>query len=438
MRAMAIVIASIYIGGCGAHASPRERPQAPARESPAVMAAIERAISPFVDAIFMLDRQVYRDEALAAYVRAVGERVGSRALGRSSRFTFQVTDDPEVNAWGLPGGHVYVSRGALAVLGSEAELAFVLAHEMGHVTARHPIHNFWVNALDLRDNPADAIQAGESDQDRQYQADRLGLSYMTAAGYDPSAALTALQALFRADPDSEHDDSASRAPRLARLSRHIGRGAGGDVRADAWLDRIDGLVYGDDPRNGVLQGQRFTCARCGFALDIPAGYKPEMDGLRLVASRGQGEGTIALQRMPASATVPIRQEYLSQLQASAVTRQLVAGISVTIGTIPGEGQVDHVAVLAAGGDEYVLVVSGNAAESVLRGVLSTVRRVEASSGGAQPGRLRLCRAHTAGHFDKVVAQCCGPRHSPEALGRLNGMQPEDAVPAGRRLKCIAP
>ena len=211
---------------------------------------------------------VYRDAALARYLRAVGVRLVAAAGQPAAPWSFTVLDTPETNAFALPGRRIFVTRGMLALVGDEAELATVLGHEIGHSLA------------------ADGTTPGSARARRaaEVAADRTGLELLTSAGYDPGAqadfltTLLASRALEARLRGSGHDprgapDHPALADRLEAARREAGAAAGAGVRnRAAYLAAIDGMTWGDGPAQGFVRGRSFVHPDLGFAFDIPPGY----------------------------------------------------------------------------------------------------------------------------------------------------------------------
>jgi predicted Zn-dependent protease len=267
----------------------------------------------------------YPDEKLQAYIEEVGERVAARSDLPDAEFTFTLLDSDVPNAFALPGGYVYITRGLLALAESEAEVAGVLGHEVGHVTARHTAQRqtqaTGAGLLATLGTIGAAIFGGEVagrlaqqvagvgaeawlasySRDQEFQADTLGVEYMSAAGYDPQAMATFLEKL---DAQSElereiagGDDPAvswfATHPRtLDRVQRAIDEAEDategeGRVGRDAYLARIEGLIWGDNPSQGVLRGQRFIHPELGFTFEVPQGFQVQ-NLPQAVVGRDQG------------------------------------------------------------------------------------------------------------------------------------------------------
>lgn len=250
----------------------------------------------------------YGSRELQGYVTRVGERVKGVSELSGQRFTFTLLDSDVVNAFALPGGYVYVTRGLLALANDEAELAGVLGHEVGHVTARHTAQRYdravasqvgvlgatvlgAVLAGDLGAQLAQQVAGTAAaayvqgfSREQELQADQLGIRYLARAGYDPIAMSTFLEALDRESglrrrlegqgerpPDwlASHPRTKDRVREAA--SAAAGRG-GGRTDRDQFLAAIDGLTFGDSPAQGFVQGTSFVHPELDFRFEAPEGF----------------------------------------------------------------------------------------------------------------------------------------------------------------------
>ncbi|NND49234.1 MAG: M48 family metalloprotease [Rhizobiales bacterium] len=247
----------------------------------------------------------YHDRALDQYVGELTVRLIERSGSPNAVRSVTVLDSPSVNAFALPGGYIYVTRGLLALASDEAELATVIAHEVGHVEARHPAKRIArLASAEMLDSIFGRIigggQAAQLDElgsqgyvahysrIQELEADALGIHAATKAGYDPRAALSFLEAmerdqslqsrLLRKDRSRKGDGDYMTAhpPTPARLeaARKVvaGIGRGGERQRETYLSHLDGLTYGQAPGNGVVNGRRFLQPNLGFAFEMPPGY----------------------------------------------------------------------------------------------------------------------------------------------------------------------
>ena len=249
------------------------------------------------------------DEELQSYIEQIGDRIAAQSDLPETEFTFTVLNSEVPNAFALPGGYVYVTRGLLALAETEAEVAGVLGHEIGHVTARHTAQRqtraTGAGLLATLGTLGAAIFGGEVagrlaqevagvgaqaylasySRDQEYQADDLGVGYMTAAGYDPQAMASFLEKL---DAQSQLERPGGTDPaeswfathprtldRVQRAAADAKAATGEELRVGRadYLARIDGLIYGEDPSQGMVRGRRFVHPELGFAFEAPQGFR---------------------------------------------------------------------------------------------------------------------------------------------------------------------
>ena len=259
------------------------------------------------------------DQALQDYVQQVGARLAAASERPDLSWTFRILDDPMPNAFALPGGYVFVTRGILAVVSSEAELAGVLAHAIGHVSARHGVQalgrqsgaqlGVWavaVPALRSLDGDASAgaglLFAGHSAA-AERQADDLGFRYMLAAGYDVRELPDLLAALARLDAMggrsalaswlTTHPDPGERVDTAARRAGAVQEPLESfRQNRSEYLEQIEDLVYGEDPRQGFFRGSRFVHPELRFRLDLPGGWRYRNLSQVVVATSPDGHAAI--------------------------------------------------------------------------------------------------------------------------------------------------
>jgi predicted Zn-dependent protease len=275
---------------------------------------------------------VYRDPKLQRYVTDVGNRVlatshlrrpGAEEQFRNTPVTFSVLDSPVINAMALPGGYIYVTRGMLAHLSSEDQLATVLAHEIGHVTARHAARQAWQqqigqgvllggavlsqglgipvvqDILNLGGMAAQLLFLRYSRED-ELEADKLGVEYSSAAGYDSREVISFFQILSRIQEKegqgmpsflSTHPDPGARVQRIRELTgaAPARRPEPADTR---YMNMIENLVVGEDPRQGFVEGNTFYHPDLRFRFPVPRGFKVVNQPTQVVMVEGQNRAML--------------------------------------------------------------------------------------------------------------------------------------------------
>ncbi len=245
---------------------------------------------------------LYPDDEWQAYIQRLGADLASRSERPDLPWTFRVIDDPIVNAFALPGGFIYVTRGILTHFNSEAELASVLGHEIGHVTGRHGVEQaskaqlagigLAVGSIASPEFAQLADVAGQGlgllflkfGRDDEREADDLGLRYMTRGDYRPDEMPKVFRTLERVSAAqgagripawlSTHPDPGNRAERIAQQIAQLPPDPNRTkVNRDGYLARLENMTFGENPREGYAIGNTFYHPDLAFQLDFPAGWK---------------------------------------------------------------------------------------------------------------------------------------------------------------------
>jgi predicted Zn-dependent protease len=296
---------------------------------------------------------LYPDEAVQSYVSGLGKRLAAASERPSLPWSFKVVDDAAVNAFALPGGYVYVTRGIMTHLSSEAELAGVLGHEIGHVTGRHSANQMSKQQLALGGlivgmavRPDLQRFGGLAQQglgvlflkfgrDDENEADELGLRYMTREDYDPRAMVEVFGVLDRVSGDagrmpewlSTHPNPGNRQTHIEELIARTGA-AGSVVQRDAYLRRLDGMVFGENPREGFFVGTAFYHPDLKFQLAFPRGFRTQNQKAAVAGVSEAQDAMVALTLAPGASAEDAARTFLSQqgLQAGRPERATINGL----------------------------------------------------------------------------------------------------------------
>jgi predicted Zn-dependent protease len=262
--------------------------------------AEEAAIGMQQDAEIRREMGVYNDRALQDYVNDVGQQIARVSHRPNLPWTFTIVDSPAINAFALPGGYVYITRGILAYLDDESELAGVLGHEIGHVTARHAAQaytrqaeaNLGLTILGIfvpSTQPFSNLGASglsvlflKNGREAELEADRLGVEYGSGAGFDPDGVPRFLATLQRVDAMSDrgmpnwlstHPDPGSRVERAAPVATKFESPDATKVNRDQYLEHIQGLIVGDDVKDGIVRGNEFLHPMLRIGVTFPEGWE---------------------------------------------------------------------------------------------------------------------------------------------------------------------
>jgi predicted Zn-dependent protease len=424
---------------------------------------------------------VYEDADLQRYVESVGMRLAKSSERPSLPWHFAVVDEPAVNAFALPGGYIYLTRGILPFLDNEAQLAGVLGHEIGHVTARHsaqqytkatsagigvtllsifvpearPFQNLTETALGVL-----FLKYGRDDE---LQADQLGVKYTGSSGWDPSGVAGMLRTLARLDEASgsrkgvpnwlsTHPAPADRVEKVQAFIQQSPRAVGtsGQVDETDFFRHVDGIVYGDSPREGIVRGNSFLHPELRCAMDFPQGWDVQNTPTQVLAKAPERDDYMLLQLVPnASGSI---EQIARGTMADAGFRQLsgeparVNGLDAYVGTYQGQMQgLGNVVTLAAHivHDRQVYLFAGlapaNEFESVQRPFAQSIRSFrELSRQEAANIRPNLVDLYTVRSGDtwESLAERSGAGVKASTLAIMNNYEPRQPPRAGDRIKIV--
>ncbi|MFP5505931.1 MAG: M48 family metalloprotease, partial [Gammaproteobacteria bacterium] len=399
-------------------------------------------------------------------------------------YRFTLIDSQDVNAFALPGGYIYITRGLLAYLNSEAELAAVLGHEMGHVTARHSVRQHSAatatgligaiiagasgvqGAGDLANIAGTAIVRGYG-REHELEADRLGAEYLARSGYDPQAMLRVIGVLKDQETfEIQRAKEEGREPRVyhglfsthpandTRLQEVVAAagklpGAGAN-NSEEFLRRLDGMTFGDGEREGIRRGNRFYHRELDFTLTFPDGWRIDNHPDRLLAQSPDNQGLMQFAMQDLNKRIP-PQDFLRERLKLANLRN---GEAIEHDGMPGytgiaEQNTDfgrlpvRYAVLYR--DDQALLFAGL---SKTQGqpyrydpqILQTVRsfrRLNAEERAlAEPQRIRIVRAQPGTGFAALARESAIPNHPEAQLRLLNGRYPQGEPVPGQSLKIV--
>jgi predicted Zn-dependent protease len=418
----------------------------------------------------------YPDSGVQAYVDRLGKELAAGTERPGLPWHFTVMDDPTVNAFALPGGFIFVTRGILTHMNSEAELATVVGHEIGHVTARHSVQQMTRQqiaqigliagaiASDRIANNMGLISQGvgalflKYSRDDETQADGLGFRYALNDGYDVRKMVDMFAILQRISAtagqripewQSTHPDPGNRIEATrSRLSRVTVPLDDTKVNRDQFLRVIDGMVFGDNPRQGYFKGTQFLHPDLAFQLDFPAGWKTQNQPSAVVGQSAQGDAQVSLGLAGTAAPSDALQKFLGEqgIQAGRATQTTINGNSAALAPFSAQNQDGSsinglVAYISYAGTTYRLLgLTNRPAQSydgAFRGFIGSFRRLtDPVALGIKPNRLAITRISRAMTLDEFNRQY--PSVVPmETLALINGVADGNSqLAAGESVKRV--
>ncbi len=425
---------------------------------------------------------VLENTELQAYVTEIGQRLAKQTRGPHLQWHFTVVDSPEVNAFALPGGYVYITRGIMPYLDSEAELAAVIAHEMGHVTAGHGVRlpsaspaadpsamlgSILVPSLNsqsggtLLQTLAQTWTAGYG-RDHELQADRLGAEYLAQAGYAPQAMIDVIGALKnqegadaelakkeRREPRRYHGTFAMHPSNDARLKQIVHEADKDLVKTPRegrtlYLQKIVGMYFGDSPEQGVFRGNALLYEKLGMGIQFPQAWQVQHQLSRVVAISPQNDALVEIRQGPKS------DRSMETLQNNL---KLDAGARFVKGNINGypasfaAGALQKKPVLVGavffGGTQYLIAGLSRDAnaynqhrDSLKAAINSFHALTPAERKAARPYRIRLVTARSGTTLARLAAQSPLGVGGTSQLRLMNGLYPSGEPQPGQVLKVI--
>lgn len=421
----------------------------------------------------------------AAYVKRIGGTLAD-AAGLAGQCTFTMVNTDVVNAFAVPGCYIYVTRGLFGIVNSEAELASVIGHEIGHIVADHSERrqktSIWsgLGALAvgvITGSETLANMAGRAAQfytlsysrKQEYESDDLGIRYLAQAGYDPYAAADMLESL--ADHDSfqartRNLDEANAIPawarshpltedRIKRASRQAeATGHGPDVlpeHEDRFLRQVDGLLWGDDPEQGFVTGRRFAHPGMGISFEAPPGFFLTNSPRAVLIDGGEVRAQFGGAIMPpgglAAYTEILLREVLGQAAQSASIgqpqRRIVNGVETIfvparVETPQGQAQVTVTAFQGRGREGFHFITAGPGGhERDITSLIQSFRFLSpAEAASLKPRKIDVVTVGPGDTIASMAPRMAVPDHHLDAFLMLNDRDPKPELRPGEKVKLI--
>jgi len=431
---------------------------------------------------------LFEDEELLAYVREVGNKAAAVSHRPNLKYTFNIIDSPEINAFALPGGYVYVNRGLLTFMNSEAELAAVLSHEIGHITARHAVQQQargriaqtaatvggFVTAVatgsgyvgsQISEVASIWAQTGLSGfgRENELEADSLAAEYLVKAGYDPAAMIDVITVLKNQEDFNRlvsnnsggyHGLFATHPRNDTRLQQAIAQVSdisGNQItQTDNTLfrERLDGLVIGQSQRSQTQDARnRYYQALLGYTVVFPDEWQIDETTTTVTASNAK-QGTIRIEAQRIQENIEprlfIRDKLgISQLQKSEKLEQYRLLGHTGVAVSPETGNTQRIAAIYLGPRVFTFraeITDADSIDEIDEGLLASIRTFRAIQQGeissGTEAKIKFVQASEFFDF-AVVAQSSRIANYPEeSLRLLNGYYPRGTPEAGEWVKLI--
>jgi predicted Zn-dependent protease len=467
---LAAVLGCLSLAGCA------RNPATGANQLMLVSESQEIAMGQEYDQQIIATIGLYPDSAIQRYVAQLGAQLAAHSERPNLPWTFRVVDDPAVNAFAVPGGHIYVTRGIMAHLNSEAELAAVIGHEIGHVTARHTAQQMTQQqllglglALGAAASSTVAQYSGVASQalgvlmlkfsrDDENQADQLGLRYMSRGRYDVREMPAIFVMLDRVSSAAgggrlpnwlaTHPAPQDRHQRITAAIAALPHDFTGTmVNRDGYIRRLDGLMFGENPREGYFVGADFFQPDLRFKLTFPSGWATQNGKQAVIGVSAARDAAIELSlASEASADAGARAFFAKEgMTAGTLSRQAVNGLAAISGPFAAttsNGPVRGTA-LFVDYDGAVYRLIGYAPEAnwaaaqpaIVRTLQSFQRLTDPAALSIQPRRLDIWTIPRRITLADLARQQPSPQ-TVEALALINQVEPGTTLEVGRLVKWV--
>ena len=421
---------------------------------------------------------IYHDDKLEQTLARIVGRSVAASDDPSQSYRITILNSPSVNAFALPGGYLYVTRGLLALANDSSEVAAVIAHEMGHVTANHAMarQNKAQAAVIVSRVVTDVLQDGDAgklalassqrtlaafSQQQELEADAIGVRTIGKAGYDPFAAARFLDLMGRyaayksagtvqdKRPDflATHPATPQRVEFAIRAARQFGAPGIGEVDRDRYLAGINGIVFGDDPSQGFVRGRTFLHPTLGVSFTVPDGFVLDNTSDAVLATGPDGT---ALRfdgaNLPAGSSLAayIASGWVNGLDTTTIKTFSVDGLEAVSARAEAKGWVFRIAVIRVGESATYRFIFANESdtpglEKAADATVASFRRLTPQQAAAlQPLRVRVVTIQAGDTVASLTARMHGVDRPQDLFLILNDIKPGAGLPAvGEKVKIVA-
>jgi predicted Zn-dependent protease len=426
---------------------------------------------------------VYNDPTLQAYVNEIGQKLARSSQRANLEWHFTVVDSPEINAFALPGGYIYVTRGIMAHLNSEAELAGVIGHEIGHVTARHgaqaqsqgTIAQVGAVAAEILGQVYGGVQglgevAGQVGQavilkhgrEHELQADQLGAEYLSRGGYNAKTMIAVIgtlkaQELAAAErarvagktpqrmPDwlSSHPSNDQRLNDIVNIAAKY-PATPGDGNRNTYLQRTGNMSFGDSREQGITRGNNFYHEPLNFTITAPQGWKFQNSPDKLVVVNAAGDAALIMASVTGAGANPNEIfKAVFKPDSGNVSNTSVNGFPATSFKGTSQGKPVQGVLMAYGGQQFMFVpqAKDDAAMQRSRNEMSAALNgfhamTATEKQAARPYTLRTVSAQRGATFAALARTSPLGQFAEQELRLLNGLYPSGEPAQGQLIKIV--
>jgi predicted Zn-dependent protease len=434
----------------------------------------------------MKEMPAYKNPALEEMVQRIGKQLATHSHRPNLDYQFTIVDSTAVNAFALPGGYIFITRGMLAYLNSEAELAAVLGHEIGHVTARHSVRqqstatvtgilgavvaaSTGIDGVDSLTNMAGTAIVRGYGREHELEADRLGAEYLAKSGYDPDAMLEVVgilknQEAFEVAIASEegrkpnvyhglfstHPDNDARFKEVVNAAKKFKTGTTTRVGRDSFLLRLDGMTFGNSDREGIIRDNRFYHKDLDISLTFPKDWRIDNQAEKIIATPKSNDGLVQM----TIAAIDVQQSPQQFMKQHLQLKNMMPGEKFTTGGLSGytaiaEGETPYgkrrirYVVIQRGDSAYIFAGTASDRNKATRydaAILATAKSIHPLSAAekklATENKLDIIRATRGITYSGLASRSPINDHPEEQLRLLNDQYPIGEPQPSRLLKVV--
>jgi predicted Zn-dependent protease len=417
----------------------------------------------------------YENPKLQAKIASVVARLAAASERPEIPYKVTILNSPTVNAFALPNGELYVTRGLLGLANDSAELASVLSHEMAHVVARHAAireeqlrqSELITKVDDILSDPEvgalalarSKLQLASFTRTQEFEADDIGVGIAAHSGYDPFGAARLLAAMgrnaelraasrrdgHRTEFLSSHPATPERVKNAQTNAVRYGTSGSGERDKDSYLASVDGMIYGEDPFDGYVRGRRFVHPRLGFTFTAPEGFALDKTAQAVI---GVKNGTAQAMRLDVVRIPPeqslvdyLNSGWIENIEPGSVEELSVNGFPAATATAKGEQWVFRLYALRFGSDihRFIFAAKSRSAETdrAFRETVQSFRRLSpAEIQSAKPLRLALVKVAAGDSVESLASRMAAVDHPLDRFRVLNGLEANDRPKPGDLVKII--
>jgi predicted Zn-dependent protease len=475
---MGLVAAALLLAGCASSGIVDKQAAAPAAPKPAAAAEIDPAAQREHERILAAYNGAYEDPRIEAMVTRTVEKLVAASERPDLHYRITLLNSPVVNAFALPSGQLYVTRGLVALANDSSELASVMSHEMAHVIAHHAemredrvrqvaLVSRMVNGV-LSDPEVGALALAKSkialasfSRAQEFEADGIGVGIAARAGYDAYGASRFLTSLGRDSeirqsgptnidpraPDflSSHPATPERVKNAQTSARQFGAPGAGERDRQPYLAAVDGMVYGDDPSEGLVRGRHFLHPRLGFTFVAPEGFTLDNTAQAILGVKEGGGQALRLDvvRVPTEQALTdyLNSGWIENVEDKTIEATTVNGFPAATASAKGDQWQFRLYAIRFNGEVYRFIFAAKARsaeiEHAFRESVATFRRLSpAEAQKAKPLRIKIVTVRAGDTIERLASRMAMIDRQVERFRVLNGLEPGERLKTGEQVKII--